>query len=84
MRKGFEGSHQAGRDSQSDQAATNGQCADIVTAGKDGRAGGGDQEQRGFDSAWAKAVEQDAEGQLGRAEGNEIGACQKTEVGRVE
>jgi hypothetical protein len=49
--------------------------------GEQRTAGGGDQQQRGFDPARAVAVQGEAERQLHGAEGEQVGAGQEAEVG---
>ena len=79
LREGLERGHQAGRDTQPDQRAPDGQAAERGRPRESGGADRGNDEEQGLDPTRAKTVEQHAEGQLGSAEGEEIGAGEQAE-----
>ena len=73
--------HQSGGDAEADQRAPDREHRDILRQREDQRAGSGDAEQGRDHAARAIAVEQHAERQLERGEGEQVHRSQKAEVG---
>ena len=82
--KGLESGHQAGGNAQSDQAATKREFEEVLTEGENAGPGRSDQQQPRFDAPRSEAVEEHAEWQLRRREGEKVRTRQQTESTRAE
>jgi hypothetical protein len=79
----LEAAHQAGRDTEPDQGAADGERGEGMSGRKHQRAGHRHRQQRRHHAPRSEAIERQPHGQLGQREGQKIGAGEKAEIGRA-